>query len=521
MCLLPSVDEPLPRALGVAEATGATLPLNERTLAAIWNAQRPLHGPFWTTRGEPVAIVYRGRWMGGPGPDFQNAILSLGGGRPQRGDIELHLRAGDWYAHGHHTDPAYNNVLLHVVYTLGSPARGITTLDEARPAVTAGGRTVPTLVLAPHLDAPPGELAALQLPDLGDLSEEPCWERTMGRSVADLQAVINRAGLARLAEKAARYEADLTVATADLPPYEAEAAADQILYAGLCDALGYSANRAPFRALAARLPLRLLHALAADRPAADRQATLEAALLGAAGLLPGQRQAARDLDWESAAQAEELERQWRALRPQIAGSGAADPVPLGWQFAGVRPPNAPARRVAALAYLLTWLLPQGVTTSFVADAAAAPDPATLRARWQARLRVAAPGGFWAEHSDFGTRLPGRKDAASRGMDLIGADRAADMLVNIVAPFCVAWANLTGHPTLVAAATAVYETHPPLEENQITRAMRDEVFGPRAKGAITTACQQQGLIACYGRTCAERRIYECPLSGVGRGRKFED
>jgi hypothetical protein len=519
MCLQPSVAESPGRALGVAEAAGEALPLNERTLAAVWNAQRPLRGPFWTTRGEPVAIVYRGRWMGGPGPDFQQAILSLGGGRPQRGDIELHLRAADWYAHGHHTDPAYNNVLLHVVYSLGR-ARGVTPLEEARPAVTAAGRTVPTLVLAPHLAATPAELAALHLPDLGDLSEEPCWERTQGRAVADLQAVINRAGLARLAEKAARYEADLAVATTDRPAYEAEAAADQVLYAGLCDALGYSANRAPFRALAALLPLGLLAVAAADRPAADRQAVLEAVLLGAAGLLPAQRRLTRDLDWESAAQAEELERQWRALRPQV-GHGTADPPALGWRFAGVRPPNAPARRVAALAHLLTWLLPQGLVAAFVADAEAAPDPAALRTRWQARLRVAAPGGFWAEHSDFGVRLPGRAGGTARGMDLIGADRAAEMLVNIIAPFCVAWAGVTGHPTLAAAATAVYQTHPPLEENQITRAMRDEVFGPRARGAITTACQQQGLIHCYGRTCAERRIYECPLSGVGRGQKFED
>ena len=518
MCLSPSVAALPGPPFGVAEAAAAdALPLTERTLAAVWNAQRPLRGPFWTTRGEPVAVVYRGRWMGGPGPDFQNAIVSLGGARPQRGDIELHLRAADWYAHGHHTDPAYNNVLLHVVYTLGA-ARGITALDEARPAVTANGRTVPTLVLAPHLAATPAELAALHLPDLGNLSEEPCWERTLGRAVADLQAIIERAGLARLADKAARYEADLAVAAADRPPYEREAAADQVLYAGLCDALGYSANRAPFRALAARLPLGVLGALAADRPAADRQALLEAALLGAAGLLPAQRHLARDLDWESAAQAEELERQWRTVRPHLGS--AADPTPLPWHFAGVRPPNAPARRVAALAHLLTWLLPQGLTASFVADAAGTPDPAALRSRWQARLRVAAPGGFWAEHSDFGARLPGRPGGKARGMDLVGADRAAEMLVNIVAPFCVAWASLTDQPALAAAATAVYRAHPPLEENQITRAMREEVFGPRARGAITTACQQQGLIYCHGRTCAERRIYECPLSGVGRGRRDE-
>src|SRR5206468_8406 len=105
----------------------------------------------------------------------------------------------------------------------------------------------------------------------------------------ELRAVLDEAGLARLRAKATRYEADLTLASEGLPPPLAEDAADQVLYAGLCDALGYSANRAPFAALAARLPLRLLATLSADRPAADRQAVLEAALLGAAGLLPDQR----------------------------------------------------------------------------------------------------------------------------------------------------------------------------------------------------------------------------------------
>ena len=511
MCLQPTIaDDPA----GVAEpAPGAGVPLNERTLAAVWNAQRPLRGPFWTTAGAPVAIVYRGRWMGGAGPDFQHAILSLDGDRPQRGDVELHLHSGDWYAHGHHTDPAYNNVILHVVYTLSGGGR-VTALHDARPAVTQAGRTVPTLVLAPHIAADPATLAALALPDLGDLSEEPCWERTMGRSLADLRAALEEAGRTRLGEKAARYEADLAVATAGLPPYAVEEAAEQVLYAGLCDALGYSANRAPFVALAGRLPLRLLATLAADRPAADRQALLEAALLGAAGLLPSQRRAPRDLDWESAAQAEELERQWAMLRPLVAqaGGGLNGAVPA-WQFAGVRPPNAPARRVAALAHLLTWLLPGGLLASFQADMRAA-DPATVRARWQARLRVAAPGGFWAEHSDFGARLP-RSTRAASGMDLIGPDRAADMVVNIVAPFFVAWGAQAAAPALATQAAAVYGTHPPLEENQITRAMRDEVFGPRARGAITTACQQQGLLYHYHRTCAERRIYECPLSGLRR------
>src|SRR5215210_7916197 len=120
MCLLPSQIEDAVL-LHLAEGPGP--PISERALAAVWNAQRPLHGPFWTTRREPVAIIYRGRWTGGPGPDFRGAIIQVGGGPPQTGDVELHLRPGDWYAHGHQRDPAYNGVILHVVHSLSGGAR--------------------------------------------------------------------------------------------------------------------------------------------------------------------------------------------------------------------------------------------------------------------------------------------------------------------------------------------------------------------------------------------------------------
>ena len=32
------------------------------------------------------------------------------------GDVEIHLKSSEWYAHRHHEDEYYDAVILHVVY---------------------------------------------------------------------------------------------------------------------------------------------------------------------------------------------------------------------------------------------------------------------------------------------------------------------------------------------------------------------------------------------------------------------
>lgn len=89
----------------------------EVTLAKIWQAQWLVPGPWRTADGRRVAVRYRGRWSAGFGPDFADATLTLDG-QPLAGAVELHRRAGDWRAHGHHLDPAYNAVALYAQYRL-------------------------------------------------------------------------------------------------------------------------------------------------------------------------------------------------------------------------------------------------------------------------------------------------------------------------------------------------------------------------------------------------------------------
>ena len=86
--------------------------LRELALSRAWNAQwlRP-GAALRTTEGQPLTVVYRGRWTYNFGPDFQGALIAFGA-ELRQGDVELHLRACDWQAHGHHLNPASNSVFL-------------------------------------------------------------------------------------------------------------------------------------------------------------------------------------------------------------------------------------------------------------------------------------------------------------------------------------------------------------------------------------------------------------------------
>jgi hypothetical protein len=69
---------------------------------------------FYTEKNIPLQIRSTGAWNRESGPDFKNAAIVIGNEK-LKGDIEVHLRASDWFTHQHHHDPAYNNVILHVV----------------------------------------------------------------------------------------------------------------------------------------------------------------------------------------------------------------------------------------------------------------------------------------------------------------------------------------------------------------------------------------------------------------------
>lgn len=268
----------------------AASPAREAELADAWAAGAS--GPLRLEDGRILRVIFPGVPGGGSGPDFTGAILDAGGDL-LRGDVEIHLRASGWRAHGHDTDAAYARVVLHVVAE--NDAGALTTLHTS-------GRAIPVLVFRPRQAAFPPPFTP------------PCVHATA--SDRSPEAALARMGNRRLRIKAARV----------LPLVRA-AGEGQALYALLLETLAGPANRAPFASLARTLPLAALLEFA-DGSSAERPLAFAAALKGAAGQLVLRRAGLRPM----AAPARRLEAM-AALGARLwpPGSPAAWPVALAGQ----------------------------------------------------------------------------------------------------------------------------------------------------------------------------------------------
>lgn len=112
----------------------------ELLLQRIWAEQAFDRSQLRTENQEPVTVRHPGQWNRQGGPDFRHAELRIGE-RVVHGDVELHLHEKDWQAHQHAHDPAFDEVVLHVV--LFPPSR--------RTSAGKGSRRLPILTLLPHL----------------------------------------------------------------------------------------------------------------------------------------------------------------------------------------------------------------------------------------------------------------------------------------------------------------------------------------------------------------------------------
>lgn len=86
----------------------------EKFLQFIWQHKLYFATGHKTTHGLSVEIINPGQLNTDSGPDFFNAQIRIDG-TLWAGNVEIHANTLDWNRHKHNTDPAYNNVILHIV----------------------------------------------------------------------------------------------------------------------------------------------------------------------------------------------------------------------------------------------------------------------------------------------------------------------------------------------------------------------------------------------------------------------
>ncbi|WP_405607266.1 DUF2851 family protein [Polaribacter sp. Asnod1-A03] len=89
--------------------------MNEDFLHYVWQYQLFSITKLQTTQKEDVTILKTGIHNHNSGPDFLNAQLKIDT-QLWVGNVEIHLKSSDWYAHHHEIDKNYDAVILHVVW---------------------------------------------------------------------------------------------------------------------------------------------------------------------------------------------------------------------------------------------------------------------------------------------------------------------------------------------------------------------------------------------------------------------
>ena len=436
--------------------------VTEKLIARIWQ-QKPVT-ELVTTDGEQINVIHPGRISNTSGCDFRDAVFTLNG-ETITGNIEVHVKSSQWQSHGHHRDPKYNNIALHIVWWH----------DSRVPILLQNGKVVPTVCLSSFLNRTLDELnKRISLPGRSLAS---CPAISRNPNIESLNELLTVAGEERFAAKTGAFRKALN-----------EEDAGQVLYRGIARALGYTQNAAPCEELADRLPISTLEGI---KQQADD--TRQALLLGVAGLLPSQRHRSVE-DRET----DKLETIWQSSR--IAETMKES----DWCFFRVRPGNFPTRRLIALSYLISRHNKSGLLRGILKLTMESPRGAERR--WLENSLVIAGQGYWADHLDFGI-------SRKRSSALLGRERAAAIAINTILPFTCAWGELNSDLKLKKKAVEIYRRYPQTEDNELTRYMKQQLW--LKQEARLSACQQQGLIHIFKTCCRCRNCAECPVA-LNRG-----
>lgn len=413
--------------------------MHESFLHFLWRFRRFDAASLLTTQGEPLEILHPGEHNSHAGPDFFNARIRIGN-TLWAGNVEIHLRASEWYAHRHEIDPAYENVVLHVV------------LEEDAPVIRANGDRIPCLELQQRISEK--LYSRFRLLE-AERSAVPC--RHFWTSTPEIVRInwLDRMSVERLEYKADQVNRLLQSAGNNW---------DETIFRLLGRYFGLKINTEPFECLVSGLPLNLL------LKHRNNRFQLEALLFGQAGML--QAGAAEEYPQSLAREYHFLQHKY-GLVPMDGGA---------WKFLRLRPANFPTLRIAQFACLVQRA---ENLASRIIEIETLKD---LEAFFDIQL-----DGYWLDHYHFG------KGSIRRPKSL-GSDFVRLLAINAVIPFTFCYGKWKGRESLTELALHLLEQMPP--EKNAALAAWDAFAGAPAHARDTQALLQLKQHWCEARKCLE-------------------
>lgn len=381
-----------------------TFPYGEDLLQFIWAEGLFETHALRTTDRRTVEVVHPGRIQRNSGPDLHDARIRVDG-QLWAGTVEVHARSSEWNAHGHQYDPAYDNVVLHVVHEHDAEVR------------TSRGRLLPTLELHARIDSALLTSHARLMQERGFV---PC-AGALGRIGAEhWTSWLDQLAVERMERRAQTLRSELASLRGDLAC---------LFFHQLARAFGLKVNAEPFGMLANAVPLRVIHRVAADL------FRTEAVLFGQAGLL--------QVDFVDA-----YPRGLQQEHHHIARSHGLRPAPLAsWKFGRMRPVNFPTIRIAQMAQVLVRC--RGALLDLLNTGALM--------ELRALLEVTA-SDYWTDHFQFdrpATPCPKR----------LGRSGADHVIINAVVPVLFTMGRLHGDQRQVDKAMDLLRSLP-AESNSV-------------------------------------------------------
>lgn len=380
--------------------------MKEELLHYVWRFQQYQLQDLQTTQGEPLLVIHPGQYNTHAGPDFLNGQIRLSN-TLWYGHIEIHLRASDWLVHAHQQDPAYQNVILHVV------------LEEDQPIYRSNGTRIPCL-----------ELQARVFPEVlrtyRKLYQRP-WQIPCAPLIQQVPHLTRMSWLDRMQTERLQIIAQriLQILQHNKGDWT------QTRYQWLARGFGLQVNQDPFELLARQTPLSLVQR---HRAQLDQ---LEALFFGQAGLLAGNHQDEYPKD---------LQREYQFLQHKYQLS----PIPVHtWKFSRMRPASFPTIRLAQWAQLMHQ---RPSLWGDLMDVRHLEDVTQLFA--------VEASGYWANHYRF-------DQIAAFQVKRMGRTMIHRIAINVLAPLYYAYGLQMSHDGYCQLAQQLLEDIP-AENNRVIR-----------------------------------------------------